>query len=265
MASAVAAAASQASDAMAVEGFDIFYTGAWFAGEIVLFFLATPLADWLPSKNAREHRVVTQRLAPQMVMSVLVVKGIVLFNYSELFKGNREERLHMPVKGVSALVMIEIAHCAADTVLNFIVDSDYDNSEMIWHHIISAVMLCCCFAPFGHAYMPFACGVVHIPDVFFMMQDILKRIPIVQDKLPRINTLMKVLCGISFIGTRIILWMPIFAIFILDNLADLLNDTTHNGIVSILQMVGICILTYLQWRWSWIMIKHAIWGKPKEN
>jgi len=231
--------------------FDPWYTTAWFVGEILLFFLV----DFSFKKvNADESR---NSIAPQIVGAVLVVKGIQLYSWEELFKGTRHDRLDVPHPGMPQLMMIEVAHCLAETTLAIVFEPPYATTEMVVHRVIVMIMVLCAFTPYAHGFMPFFCGVVHISDVAFIFAALFDTFPALEEKYPRARRACRVLFGVVYFAVRILLWFPIFALFMLDNLASLLNGTIHHGLMVFLEMVGGSVLTYLQVCWAVQLVKAA--------
>lgn len=247
------------------DGISLLYTSAWFIGEIGFFFLVDYLLSMRGPSRHFDSKVAAFEIAPTAVSLVLVVKGIMLFSVADLFKGTRHDRMYSHVDGVPQLLMIEFAHCCAETVLGLIVEPPRLNPELIIHHVIAAIMVLTCFAPYGHAFMPFACGISHITDLALLAASFFEVFPTLNHKLPRAKFFAKLTYGIIFFIVRLLMWMPVFAIFMLDNLSGALNGTNHNGLVVFVTMIGACVLTVFQILWFVRICKYACCRPAKKQ
>jgi len=241
-----------------VQGINPWMTAGWFIAEIAVFFGIAYIIERWPGPFRKEEKWAAFKIAPQIFTLILVFKGIRMYNIKELFQGTRKDRLHVGREGVPEIMMIEMAHCLAEAVLNIIVEPPHDDAGMLVHHIFAAVMLFFCFAPYGHAYMPYACGMVHISDLLYCCADLFRIFPDLPQFYPRWNLAFKVGFGIVFFFVRVIGWLPLASLFILDNLADLLNGTDKSSPITLLQMVGCGVLTYLQVSWFVRIVRQAL-------
>lgn len=248
------------------EGFSFLFTSAWIVGEIAAFFaFAFAFEQWCGRLFRHTSKLAAFEIAPQIVTMALVYKGIRLLNMRTLFTAPRKDRLYLPYQGASSMMMMEMAHCVAETILTLLVRDGDDCMEMIVHHILVFVMvLTCITTPYANAYMPFACGFLHITDITYMFVGIIRCSKKLQTSHPRIGLAFKILNGIAFFFVRLLAWLPVLALFVMDNLSNMLNGTEHNTGVCLLHIVGAGVLTYFQIVWFVRMIKHSIWKEEEE-
>eukprot|EP00929_Paragymnodinium_shiwhaense_P017384 TRINITY_DN126580_c0_g1_i1.p1 TRINITY_DN126580_c0_g1~~TRINITY_DN126580_c0_g1_i1.p1 ORF type:complete len:274 (+),score=44.65 TRINITY_DN126580_c0_g1_i1:63-884(+) len=233
---------------------DIFYTGSWVAAQIVCFYVITPVFKWLKVPRERDCAWLAYKVAPQLATLVLVVKGLGLFSTTEMLKGNRHDRMRTLHPGAPAMLMIEMAHCIAQLFLSFFVIPPSRSraakyrTDVTVHHLVSLAMIMICYMPYAHAFVPYFCGIVHITDAFLTVIGLFELLPALEDK-STAQFALKLVYGILYFVVRVILWLLVFMLFVLDNVSDLVNGTEHNTPVILLTLVGASILTWHQLSW----------------
>jgi hypothetical protein len=247
------------------EGFSILFTSAWMAVEIAAFFAVSfALEKGCSHRFRRTSKTAAYEIAPQIVTLAMVYKGLRLLSLRTLFTATRKDRLYSQFQGASSLMMMEMAHCVAESILTLFVRDPDDCVEILVHHGLVFIMVATCFSPYANAYMPVACGVFHIVDLTYMFVNVFKCAPKLEARFPRVRLAFKILNLITFFAIRLVLWLPLLALFMMDNLSNMLNGTEHNTGTCLLQMVGGIILTYFQVVWFIRLIKHAIWKEEPE-
>lgn len=248
--------------------FDIFYTGSWVAAQIALFYVITPVFNWLKVPRERDQTWLAYKVAPQLATCVLMLKGFGIFNSAELLKGNRHERLRSLHPGAPAMLMIELAHCIAQLFLSFLVIAPSRSRaakyrvDVTVHHLVSIAMILVSFGPYGQAYVPWSCGIVHMTDVFLTVIGLCELLPVFENK-STAQLVLKIVYGIMYLVIRVLLWLAIMLLFILDNIADLLNGTEHNTPVVLLMLIGASVLTWCQLCWIPSVFRMAFNMKEK--
>lgn len=223
------------------------------------------LLDWLPQlsrKGCRSSDIVALELVSSVCVMWVAVAGIVgFFNFFDVMDN---QDIYTTGKFYSRSLFVEknlVAPMLSYQLWNLVaclLHNEYRDVATIGHHIVTAGLAYCGFAPYAQYYALFYFGVAEITTIPLNIMTVYKHIPQLSAKYPNVYTNSRNVFVIGYFIVRIF-WWPVVSYELFFGCMDLLsNNLAHSNFVVCYFLFANLFLTALQFFWAYLIVRKAL-------
>lgn len=146
-----------------------------------------------------------------------------------------------------------------------ILHNEYRDIAGIGHHIVTAGLAYCGFAPYAQYYALFYFGVAEVSTIPLNVMTVFKHLPHLSTRFPNVYQIARNTFVIGYFIIRIF-WWPIVSYELFFGCMDLMHrNIAHSNLVVCYFLFANLFLTGLQFYWGYLIVRKALQPEKKEN
>ena len=223
------------------------------------------LLDFLPQlsrKGCRSSDIVALEIVSSVCVVWVAVAGTLgFFNFFEVV-----DNLDIYTTGkfysrsifVEENLVIPMLSYQLWNLVACILHNEYRDVATIGHHVVTAGLAYCGFAPYAQYYALFYFGVAEVTTIPLNIMTIFKHVPQLSANYPNVYTNSRNVFVVGYFIVRIF-WWPVVSYELFFGCMDLLNNNlAHSNIVVWYFLFANLFLTGLQFFWAYLIVRKAL-------
>jgi hypothetical protein len=241
---------------------DLIYITTWYMYLLVLTFLIITILDVNVVQYSKVLPTAHNCVCLSFLIHMCTFGTFLWINTSSSSLLSAEEKFYNYSEDCQLLLQMMIGYMLYSVTFMLCDLKQFFTWLSFLHHICVIILSIFGLLPFGHYNAPYFVGVVEISTIFLTITHIFKDFPYLQERYSRAYTTIRVLFAFSFLITRVILFVPLVMILMMDAWTIFNEeDGVDNYFVFSVSILSTLFLTWLQLHWGWLILKKMIQGK----